>query len=113
MPRNMSFNHTIEQCRNKTKTVTRRLCWNFLKRGDLLWQVEKGQGLKKGEKVKRIHLIRVLSNISYPLVFIDECDIAREGFPRMNIPNFWAMFCKMNKCKVTDYVNRIEFEYVD
>lgn len=37
MPRNMSFSMTTEAVRNRTKTVTRRLGWEFLKPGDILW----------------------------------------------------------------------------
>jgi len=44
MPRCMSFSMTTDAVRNRTKTVTRRLGWNFLKPGDLLWAVEKGWG---------------------------------------------------------------------
>ena len=45
MPRNMSFMLTTEQVRNKTKTVTRRLGWWFLKPGEIVNAVEKGMGL--------------------------------------------------------------------
>lgn len=48
MPRNMSFTLTIEQMRARTKTVTRRKGWAFLKPGDLVWAVVKGMGLKPG-----------------------------------------------------------------
>ena len=43
MPRNMSFMITKEQVRNRTKTVTRRLGWAFLKPGDIVNAVEKGK----------------------------------------------------------------------
>ena len=60
MPRNMSFMLTTDQLRAGTKDVTRRLGWWFLKPGDLVWACEKCMGLKKGQKVKRLRLIRVL-----------------------------------------------------
>ena len=47
MPRNMSFAMTTEQIRARTKTVTRRFGWWFLKAGDQVWAVEKAMGLKK------------------------------------------------------------------
>ena len=50
--RNMSFYHTTEQIRNRSKTVTRRLGWAFLKPGDRVRAIVKGRGLKKGQKVE-------------------------------------------------------------
>ena len=61
MPRNMSFMLTTEQIRNRTKTVTRRLGWQFLKTGDVLNACVKCQGLKPGETVERLCQIRVTS----------------------------------------------------
>jgi len=118
MPRNMSFALTTKQAREKTKTVTRRLGWRFLKPGDIVQQVEKGIGLKKGEKIKPIHLIRILStreepiealfcNVGYGLI---ECQM--EGFPDKGPEWFVDMFCKHNKCDKSILVNRIEYEYV-
>jgi hypothetical protein len=52
--RNMSFSLTTPQVYAGTKTVTRRLGWRFAKAGQRVCAVEKGMGLKKGEKVKRI-----------------------------------------------------------
>jgi len=49
--RNMSFFLTTDQIRNKTKTVTRRDGWLFLKPGDIVQACVKCQGLKKGEKI--------------------------------------------------------------
>lgn len=55
--RNMSFMHTKEQFRARTKFVTRRVGWWNLNPLDILQGVEKAQGLKKGEKVKPLVLI--------------------------------------------------------
>ena len=113
MPRNMSFMLTTEQVRNRTKTVTRRIGWNFLKRGDIVNAVEKGQGLKKGEKVKRICQIRIKSiRWGEKLQRITKDDCVKEGFPEMTPNDFMDMFCRHNKVWVTQRVNRIEFEYV-
>lgn len=60
MPRLMSFAKTIDQIRNRTKTVTRRTGWEWLEPGTALWAVDKAMGLKKGEKVVRICKIRVV-----------------------------------------------------
>ena len=48
MARNMSFALTTEQFKARTKTVTRRFGWWFLKPGDVVRGVEKAMGLKPG-----------------------------------------------------------------
>ena len=52
LPRRMSVSLTIDQVRNRTKTVTRRRVdtWRDLKAGDRLVLIEKGMGLAKGAK---------------------------------------------------------------
>lgn len=112
MPRNMSFMLTKKQVKNRTKTVTRRLGWWFLKPGDILNAVEKCQGLKKGEKIKKICQIRVVRSDATPLFLItlDEC--RKEGFPKMLPNEFVDMFAREMRCEKTREVNRIEFEYV-
>ncbi len=112
MPRNMSFFTTVEQVRNKTKTVTRRLGWRFLKIEDILNAVEKCQGLKKGEKVKKIWQIRVVDTRIEPLIKITIADVKKEGFPDMDQIDFAAMFIADNKCDLHTEINRIEFEYI-
>ncbi len=112
MPRNMSFMLTTPQFRNQTKTVTRRLGWRFLKPGEIVNGVEKCQGLKKGEKIKRIGKIRILSTDWQPLRNITADDCGLEGFPEMTPAEFVEFFCRHNKCTPDTIVNRIEFEYL-
>lgn len=112
MPRNMSFMLTTEQVRNRIKRVTRRNGWLFLRPGDIVNAVEKGMGLKKGEKVKRICQIKVISVNLEPLNWITKSELILEGFPDMTTDQFIDMYCKHNKCKPRDTVNRIEFEYI-
>ena len=52
MPRRMSCSITVDAVRARTKTVTRRHAstWATLKPGDRLTLIEKGMGLKRGEK---------------------------------------------------------------
>ena len=113
--RNISFSMTTEAVRRREKTVTRRLGWWNLQPGTVLQAVEKAQGLKRGEHVKPICLIRVVSVRTEPLDSIrghrGEC--FREGFPDLTPAEFVLMFCEANR--VPDYaeVNRIEFEYVE
>lgn len=113
--RNMSFALTTEQIRNRSKTVTRRVGWTFLKPGTLLQPVVKAQGIKKGEHVEKVGgPIRVLSTERAPLNAITPQDVYREGFPRMTTSEFVSMFKKTHVgCRVWTVVTRIEFEYVE
>ncbi len=118
MPRNMSFMLTTEQYIGQTKTVTRRLGWGFLKIGEILNGVVKAQGLKKGEKIKRIgqHYIIGIRKESLRRMIDDleygqrECIL--EGFPDLMPEQFVQMFCEHNKCTSDVMVNRIEFDYL-
>jgi len=112
MPRNMSFAMTTNQIKKKTKTVTRRFGWNFLKPGTDIWAVEKAMGLKKGEKIKKLCLLRVVSVRKEPLNKITKEDCVKEGFPNFEPAGFVDMLCKHYKCKPSDPVNRIEFIYL-
>ena len=109
--RNISFFLTRKQIAAQTKTVTRRAGWKRLTRGTLLQPVEKGQGLKKGEKVQRIGPpIRVIDVRREPLNQITQRDVEREGFPDMTPEEFIQFYCKSNKCGLDELVTRIEFE---
>ena len=89
----MSFSHTTRQVRERTKTVTRRLGWRHLKAGELIRACVKCMGLKKGNKVEGIAVIRVvsvrselLSNL-YHHEYGDE-EATKEGFPELNGEEF-------------------------
>jgi len=114
MPRNMSFAMTTEQFKRRTKTVTRRFGWRFLKPGDVVCGVEKAMGLKKGEKIKRLGLIRIVSVREEPLCFITVEDCEKEGFPDMEPAEFVEMMREHYGPAIADLtpVNRIEFEYI-
>lgn len=113
MPRNISFSMTTQQIYRREKTVTRRIGWAFLKPGDVLQAVEKAQGLKKGEKVKRICKIVVESTRWEPLNAITQSDCISEGFPDMTPNDFVEMFCRVNRWEPDKDVNRIEFRYIE
>lgn len=115
--RNMSFAITTQQARDKQKDVTRRLGWWNLKTGDRFQQVVKGMGLKKGEKVEKIHIVEVVSTRAELLCAITADDCRREGFPDKTPEQFISMFMEHNadKCKKNGRlttVNRIEFKYL-
>lgn len=113
MPRNMSFALTTAQIQGRTKTVTRRFGWWFLKPGDKLWAVKKAMGLKPGEKVERLALIEVVSVRAEPLEAITLEDCCREGFPHFQPQDFVEMLVNHYGCEPTKECNRIEFKYVE
>ena len=110
--RNISFAMTTPQFKARTKTVTRRFGWWFLKPGTRLRGIEKGMGLKAGEKVVHLGLIEVLSARREPLNAITQEDCIREGFPDMRPEEFVAMLVKHYGCPPDTLCNRIEFKYL-
>jgi len=111
--RNISFALTTKQFVNRTKTVTRRLGWKFLKVGDRLAGCEKCQGLKKDQKIKKLGMIRVTSVARIPLDSISPDDCIKEGFPELTPSEFINFFCGAHKdCTPGTIVTRIEFEYL-
>ncbi len=113
MPRNMSFALTTPQFLNKTKDVTRRLGWDFLQPGDLLWAVKKAMGLRKGEQIQRLGLIEIVSVRAEPLNAITKEDVAREGFPQWTPAEFINFFAGHNEVPQDTIVNRIEFRHLE
>jgi len=112
----MSFALTTEQIKNKTKTVTRRAGWKFLKQNDFVQPVEKIMGLKKGEKIEKIGTpIKIISVRREALIQMhsEPMATAREGFPSMSVSDFIQMFCKHFKKKTYEIITRIEFIYSD
>jgi len=111
--RNMSFAMTTHQMRNQTKDVTRRFGWWFAKQGDIYQPVEKGMGLKPGEKIVKIGgPIEVVSVRSEPLNAITKEECIREGFPDWDPQLFIAMMIKHYRCHPLEKINRIEFKYL-
>lgn len=120
--RNISFALTTAQFLDGSKTVTRRLGWISLKPGDTLCAVEKSQGLKKGETVKKLGTIRVKTVTRQ---FLDRltadqdygrAECIKEGFPpphaKSDPAEFVAFFCHANGCEPDIWVTRIEFERI-
>ncbi len=102
----------------QTKTVTRRVGWRNVKEGEWLQPIEKAQGLKKGEKVRRVGVpILVLSaRLERLSRLVDEPDYGEdemvlEGFPDWTAQQFVDMFAAHNAIKPREYVTRIEFRY--
>jgi len=110
--RNMSFSATTEQILRQTKFETRRLGWADLKPGEVFCAIEKGQGLKKGQKVRRLMVLICRSNRQQVLNRITSTAVVREGFHDLTTKEFVAQFCRLNKCASDRKINVIEFEYV-
>jgi len=114
--RHMAFSLTTPQVLDRTKTVTRRagFGWMTLRRGQLLQAIEKGQGLKKGEQVQKLAVIRVRTVHLETLAAITPDDVRAEGFGDLPPHDFVSFFCRTHKgIQPTSEVVRIEFEYVD
>ena len=115
--RNMSFAMTTDAVIARTKTVTRRTGWKFLKRGDLIRPMRKTMGLKKGEKIEPLldGCIRVTSVRRQMLPSVrnlpGECE--KEGFPDWSADQFINMLCEHYGCDDSTFFTRIEFEYVE
>lgn len=114
----MSFALTAAQVRAQQKSVTRRFAWWDLQPGERLLAVEKGQGLKRGERVVVICPIRV---IAVRRERLDEIvrkgpygpeEMALEGFPGLDPQDFLFAFCARPPYPDPDaIVNRIQFDY--
>lgn len=119
MARLMSFAATVPQVEDRTKTVTRRLGWKFLKAGDVLWAVDRNP--RNGGDWRKLAMIEVVDVRQEKLWLICEQnrsrnpkdELAKEGFPAMTEVEFLNLFCRINDCLSTDLVTRIEFRYLD
>ena len=123
MPRLMSVAFTEDAVRNRTKTVTRRKGWTFLKPGDRLTLCRKVMGRKPGEPLERICDVEVVNverqrldllvNPTCPIGWAEE-EMEREGFPGM-VP--WQFvnryFIDAQGMRASDLVTRIEWRYLD
>ena len=110
--RNISFQLTTAQIRDRSKTVTRRLGWKNLKVGDRLQGCVKCMGLKPGEKIQNLAVIEVVSVRRELLMDMPDSDCALEGFPRFTNVEFVSMFCEHMHVFPHHEVTRIEFKYL-
>lgn len=119
MSRNISFMLTKEQFLDGSKDVTRRVGWLFAKADDIYNAAEKCQGLRKGEQIKIMGVIRLISVRREPLRRMTvertygryECK--REGFPHLTPEEFVEFFCRSHRgCKPHHLITRLEFERI-
>jgi hypothetical protein len=114
MPRLMSVAFTEDAVRARTKTVTRRKGWVFLRPGDRLTLCRKVMGRKPGEPLIRLAEVEVVDVRRERLWRIDQDDVAREGFPDMRPENFIRrFFTEAQGIYPDDTVTRIEWKYLD
>lgn len=111
MTRRMSCAMTVPAVRARTKTVTRRHVdtWQSLRPGDRLTLIEKGMGLKKGEKQVVLAAVEVVKVTIEPLATIElPGEIGREGLGYMTGPEFVAMWADSHGYRrVTDGLARL------
>lgn len=74
--------------------------------------VYKSQGLRKGQKVEKLCVIRIVDVRLEPLSKISQEEVIREGFPDMTPADFIAFFGASHKGGDGN-VTRIEFEYLE
>jgi len=103
---------TLDQMKGRTKTVTRRQGWRFLKPGMVLNVVDRVMGLKRGEHPRKIGQIRITAVWREFLNQITDADVVREGFPTWNRRRFIEEFCRRFRCEPWEEVTRIEFEHL-
>ena len=109
----MSVSLTEQPVRDRTKTVTRRLGWLFLKPGDRITLCRKVMGRKPGEPLVRICDVEIVDVRRERLDEITQADVVREGFPSWTIHDFVIMFMRSMKCDYQTVVTRIEWRYLE
>jgi hypothetical protein len=110
----MSVSLTEDQVVDRTKTVTRRLGWRFLKPGDRITLCRKVMGRKPGEYILRLVDVEIISAEREQLDLITAGDVVREGFPDKTPAEFIAFFCASHKgCHPESTVTRIEWRYLE
>lgn len=114
MPRLMSVSLTEDQVRARSKTVTRRLGWQYLRPGERITLCRKVMGRKPGEPLVRIVDVEVLDIRRERLEAITDQEVAAEGFPTWTPAKFIDFFCATHRgCTPDTVITRIEWRYLD
>jgi hypothetical protein len=110
----MSCALTTPQVRDRIKTETRRdpATWVNLKPGDHLTLIEKGMGLKKGEKQVVLAEVIVVSNTLERLSDITTHGTMREGFPGWKPEQFISFYLREKGGDRGQMVRVIRWEYL-
>lgn len=123
--RNAAFSYTKRQMEDGSKDVTRRVksTWRV---GERRAVIEKGMGLKKGERVTPlrddvtgkpivIECVSIKREVLWKLLHDPDYgarEVRREGFPDLTPLEFVEFFCRKAKCNRRKVVYRIEFKRV-
>lgn len=115
MPRRMSCALTSEQVRQHIKTETRRAThtWVNLKPGDPITLIEKGMGLKKGQKQVVLAEAVCVANYLEPLYQISQESVVREGFPQWKPLEFVGFYLAEKGGEAGQIVRVIRWAYVE
>ena len=114
MARLMSVSLTEPQVRARTKTVTRRMGWSYLRPGDRLTLCRKVMGRRNGEPLVRICDVEVVEVSRERLMDIMPHEVISEGFPYWLPGDFIDFFCSTHKgCQPWSQVTRIEWRYLE
>jgi hypothetical protein len=119
----MSCSLTVDAVRARTKTVTRRHVgtWQTLKPGDRLTLIEKGMGLKKGERQVVLAEVEVVDvRVESLFLGVNDDEPVAEGFPDMTPADFIEFWLEghgdptfRNQDEAYGYqVRRIEWRYL-
>lgn len=122
----MSVSFTADAVLERRKTVTRRVGWRFLKRGDRLQLCRKVMG-RNGAPLERLAYVRVVDVRRERLSAITDDDIVLEGVRQgetgdyaerhengtPTVAAFVEWFCDEMGVDPYDDVTRIEWRYVD
>lgn len=120
----MSVAYTQDAVRARTKSVTRRKGWRFVKPGDRIVLCRKVMGRKAGEPLDRIAVVKVVDvrrerlraltdNLEYGFA-----ETTLEGFPEgsdAHDPSVFidTYFVGTQRMSPADEVTRIEWRYLD
>jgi hypothetical protein len=114
MPRLMSVAFTEDAVVARSKTVTRRKGWAFLKPGDRLTLCRKVMGRKKGEPLVRVAEVEVVSVRRERLAHVDVAgELEREGCGHMGATEFITAYFEPQGIHALDNVTRIEWRYLN
>lgn len=112
----MSVALTTPQVEARTKTVTRRLGWRYVKPGDRLQLCRKVQGRRRAdgtvEPLDRIAVVEAVTVRRERLDAITAADVAAEGFRGWTPEAFVKFFCESMHCTPDTEVTRIEWRYL-
>lgn len=107
----MSFFHTQDQIRARTKFETRRVGWEFARPGMKVDAVLKSMGRKRNEPLVYMGVIEFVEVEREPLNAITPSGCVLEGFPDLTPGEFVTMFCKHMHTWPKKEVTRIRFCY--